>query len=168
MNNLKFDHRGLCVNSDNVIKKWNRNFPLEDWWAVYQIYQKFDPRVVQILEVNINSNYFVMEKLHGIDLEQEIDQLNFHEKKHVLKETVDIFSNFFKFKSRLLHPEELFFHVDFRLSNLMFTNNKEIKLLDPDSFDIVALDKPNNVLNFGRYLDCLVTLKEQILLAGLK
>lgn len=168
MGKIKFDHRGLCFQNDCVIKQWRRNFPLDEWWNIYDQYQTYDERVVKVHEINLKEKYFVMEKLTGLDLKYDIDKLNFNQKKFILQEVVDIFSKFFSFTGKGLHREEIFFHVDYRLSNFLFINDKSVKLVDPDSFEVVALDKGNNVLHFGRYLDCLVTLKEQILIGQLK
>lgn len=162
MGKIKFDHRGLCFQKNTVIKKWTRNNQLEEWFRIYQDLQKFDSSMVKIIDVDTEQNYFVMERLHGLCMEKQIDHLHFEHKKEMFIQTCDIFNSILQFKSSLLQKDEIFFSVDFRLANLIYTEEGKVRLVDPDSFEVVNLRKRNNFLLFGRYFDCVTTLKEQM------
>ena len=49
-----------------MIKKWKRFYPLDPWWHIYKEYQKFDTRVVQVLDVQKDT--FEMEDINGENL----------------------------------------------------------------------------------------------------
>jgi serine/threonine protein kinase len=150
------------TDSDVFVKYWSDAYPFEKWWTVYQEYQKYEPRTVQILETNFKKDYFVMEAIKGKVLEQEMILLDFNQKKKVLLETMDIFNNFFRFECNTLSQTEVFFHRDFRTENIIYTDTGEVKLVDPNSFGAVPLDRMNNMLFFGKYLDVLMSIKERL------
>lgn len=148
---------------DNVfVKYWYDAYPFEDWWNVYQEYQKYEKRTVKVFEVNFKKKYFIMEPIKGKVLESEMILLNFDQKKKVLLETMDIFNNFFKFKCNTLNETEVFFHRDFRTENLIYTDTGDVKLVDPNSFGAVPLDRMNNMLFFGKYMDVLSSIRDRL------
>lgn len=153
--------------SDTYIKYYKDSYPFKKWWEVYKDYQKYESRTVQVLEVNFTKNYFVMENIKGINLEHEMIKLDFAESKEVLLQTMDIFNNFFKFQCKHLHNTEVFFHRDYRTENLIFDENKKVRLIDPNSFGNVPLDRMNNLLFFGRYMDTLTSIRERLSFAEL-
>jgi len=148
--------------SDVFVKYWYERYNFEKWWSVYQDYQNYEPRAVQILDVNFKKRYYLMESIHGVNLEHEMIALGFNDSKKILIDTMDIFNNFFKFKSKNLHETEIFFHKDFRTENLIFDKNNTVRLVDPDSFSNVPLDRMNNLLFFGRYMDTLTSIRERL------
>jgi hypothetical protein len=46
--------------------------------------------------------------------------------------------------------------------NLLFDENKTVRLVDPNSFHNVPLDRMNNLLFFGRYMDTLTSIRERL------
>ena len=101
------------------------------------------------------------------NLEHEMITLGFNDSKKILIDTMDIFNNFFKFKSENLYETEVFFHKDFRTENLIYDKNNTVRLVDPDSFSNVPLDRMNNLLFFGRYMDTLTSIRERLSFAEL-
>ncbi len=153
--------------SDTFVKYYSDRAPFEKWWSVYREYQNFEHRTVQVLDVNFKKKYFVMESIKGINLEHEMIKLDFEDTKKVLTQTLEIFSNKFSFACEAMHDTEIFFHKDFRTENLMFDENKNVRLVDPDSFSVLPLDRMNNLLFFGRYMDTLTSIRERLSFAEL-
>jgi thiamine kinase-like enzyme len=118
-----------------MIKKWKRFYPLSPWWNIYKEYQKFDTRVVQVLDVQKDS--FEMEDINGENLKDCIfsNYISFEQKQDILRDVVDIVNNIFKFKHQDCH---LFWHDDLQLKNFMYTKNNEVRLIDPDSFTPIS------------------------------
>jgi len=176
MKNRKYNKLKKCehypalfydAESDTFVKYYHGRYGLEKWWNIYREYQEFEPRAVKVLEVNLKRNYFVMESIKGINLEHEMIQLNFEDTRKVLVQTLDIFSNQFNFKCDCLYETEVFYHKDFRTENLMFDENNTVRIVDPDSFSAVPLDRMNNLLFFGRYMDTLYSIRERLSFAEL-
>ena len=162
MTELDFNQRGICFLADRVLKKWPKEHSIERWASVYEKFQDYDARVVKVLDVNYEKNYFEMELVTGIDCEKQMYTLSFEDKKRILIDVMDIHSNFFKFTCKELQQTEIFVHLDFRIDNLIYTKEKNVKLIDPDSFGIVPLDRMNNHLYFGKYIDTLYNIKEKL------
>jgi len=153
--------------SGTFVKYYNDRYGFEKWWNIYREYQEFEPRTVQVLEVNFKRKYFVMESIKGINLEHEMIKLDFEDTKKVLIQTLDLFSNQFNFKCNSMYETEVFYHKDFRTENLMFDENNTVRLVDPDSFSVVPLDRMNNLLFFGKYMDTLNSIRERLSFAEL-
>jgi len=142
------------------------SWDIDKWWNIYQEYQKYDSRVVKVLEIDRNNNCIVMEYVNGLNCEKQLYNLNFTTKKKILIEVMDIFANFFKFSCEKLSSGEIFFHKDFKTDNIYYADGG-VKLLDPDSFSAVPLDRMNNLLYFGRYTETLYDIKEKLSYAEL-
>lgn len=162
---IEFNERGMCFFKNRIVKKYPwPNRDITKWFDLYQQYQEFDSRVIKVLSVNLTERYYEMESIQGLTIEKQLFQLDFDKKKKILLEVMDIFQNFFKFKSELLKKTESFIHLDLRSDNILYTGDVEasVKLIDPDSFTIVSLNQMNNTLYFGRYTDTLYDLKEKL------
>jgi len=148
-----------------------KNYPsgswdIDKWWNIYQEYQRYDSRVVQVLNIDKRNNLIEMEYVDGLNCEKQLYNLDFNTKKKILIEVMDIFANFFKFRSAKISNGEIFFHKDFKTDNIYYTEHG-VKLLDPDSFSAVPLDRMNNLLYFGRYTETLYDIKEKLSYAEL-
>lgn len=156
-NNVFYDK-----DSNTFIKLWYSRQRITRWWSIYKDYQSFDERAVQVVDINFNEGYFVMEAVSGHNLYQEMILLNFEEKKKILLETMDIFHKCFEFQSKALNKKEVWFHADYRTENLIYSDQGILKLVDPDSFIAVPLSRMNNLLFFGKYMDTLNSIKERL------
>lgn len=162
---IEFNERGMCFFKNRIAKKYPwPNRDIKKWFDLYQQYQEFDPRVIKVLNLNQAERYYEMELIQGLTIEKQLHKLDFGKKKKILLEVMDIFQNFFKFKSKLLKDTESFIHLDVRSDNILYTGDVDVslQLIDPDSFTIVPLNQMNNHLYFGRYTDTLYDIKEKM------
>ena len=120
-----------------MIKEWKRWYSIEQWYDNYKEYQKFDERVVKVKEIYENS--FEMEVIKGDILSQVMIENNLDRevKLHITRQVMDIINNMFQFKPKI---GQFFWHDDTQLKNFMLEPDFNVKLIDPDSFQIISFD----------------------------
>lgn len=126
------------------------------WFDVYKAYHEFDPRVVELYDIQGNTLY--MEYIEGEPLEPEMMK-HMHEppytEKHIreaLNQIIDIVNNMFQFTHKYLLPSMMFYHNDIHPGNFVLQKDGTVRLIDPEAFFIV--DGLNH-LKHGRLLDTL-------------
>jgi len=141
----------------SFFKRWKRlGDNINDWYEIYKEYQKFDNRVVKVIKVNETA--FEMEKIEGENLRDCIlsNSISFEEKQYILEQIIDIFNNMFKFKHKNCH---LFWHDDIQLKNFIYTKDKKIILLDPDSFTPIRFDNSKHFeFELGKFTNTIYNL----------
>ena len=58
-------------------------------------------------------------------------------KLHITRQVMDIINNMFQFKPKI---GQFFWHDDTQLKNFMLEPDFNVKLIDPDSFQIISFD----------------------------
>lgn len=156
------------IYKDNIIIKPYLNsdahdhHSIQDWFEYYKSYADFEPRAVKVFSINPSKNNFAMENLKGFSLDKhdKLARLTNEEHRFILSELGLIFSNFFKFKNLNIPDNRMFLHMDIHVGNLMYTEDKEVKLIDPDSCFISVINEPRNITFYGKYVDTLLYLRE--------
>lgn len=157
-----------CIpNQFEVTKKYqgsdsHDHHHLEEWFELYSAYSTFDNRLVKVTSINKTKKTFNMEKINGFSLDnwRQLHQLTTNDYKYILKELTSIFSNFFEFEHHLIPNNCMFLHMDIHVGNLMYTDDKKLILIDPDSCFNSVINEPRHMTFYGKYFDCLLYLKE--------
>jgi len=127
---------------NKVIKTLNHRAPFTQ--EEFNLYQKFSADkdyCVKLYKWN-NSNSYSMEKLHILcNLEESLhSRVNYNVPLEKLEETlstyIKIFTDCIEFSKENLPSGKYFMHRDLNLSNVVYTENYDIKLIDVDAFEI--------------------------------
>ena len=123
---------------NTILKYHDRNHLNEQWFQLYQKFQKTDTRFIQVLDVGFCSKkeqYFVrMEKVTKKFIRLDILMSKYKNetlKKRLFGEWLDIFGSFIKFDC----GKKIFYHDDMKPKNLIYLEESQsLRVLDPDSF----------------------------------
>lgn len=154
----------LTFKNSTVVKNYSlekTNHSIQEWHNLYQCYCAHEARAVKVVSASVKNKNFTMERLDGFVLSDsaKVYRLPWQERFYIISEITSIFSKFWTFEHPNLRENQRFIHLDLHTPNFFYTTDKELKLIDPDSFQIVNMNTPQRVL-YGRYFDTLQYLKE--------
>lgn len=129
-----------------------------EWWELYQQAQDINPQIVKVYEFNETEMTITMEHVSGFSLNdvQTVQKLDIKERRNITAMILELYASMFKFN---VSEEAIFMHRDFLLPNIMYTEDKNLKLVDPDSFMLIYPKGPNSVF-YGNLFDTLICCKE--------
>jgi len=135
----------ISIQDDVVVKKINKNFIniSIEWFEFYKALAAKNKYLVKVLDIDIKRNILYMENL-GNCIHTEACLKDPYLKNRATKEIVcDIiialntaWSDSIEF-SKSLQGNEFFVHTDLSLDNIVLTPNNKIKVIDPDSFQLI-------------------------------
>ena len=150
------------IKSLTATSKKNIHITDKRWIDLYDSYYEFDDRVVKIYKVKNVPFQIHMEQIEGFNLSQieKIKELDWDERRFIYKEVIDIFFKHLSFSHKLLTTRQTFFHNDYHLNNLVYSNGR-VRLIDPESFTRFQLDTLYSMY-YGKFLETFTTLKNVI------
>ena len=137
------------------IEKYNR-----EWFELYTNYQMYDDRVVKVFKIQNDKMY--MEHLQNGILLSEIERLRllpYTTRRFIFEQMIQIYTNQFYFKHKLLRDEQVFIHADYWLKNLIYTNDRVV-LIDADSFLVTSIG--DQYMRFSKFLDSVNILQYKL------
>ena len=111
------------------------------WFEYYSQLSKNNKYLVKIFTMDAKTNSFTMENLGEVtSVEQCLKQSDKYVTKKVLCDIIlaltTTWAQGIEF-SKLLDNDKFFVHTDLSLCNIVMTKDKQIKVIDPDSYTIV-------------------------------
>ena len=90
-----------------------------EWKEVYKRFYAYDPRVVQVLDVD--SDYIVMERLEGWTLDDtaRLCALEARERKQILQTVVSLHNSMLQWSDSCLDETSVWMHNDLDLQNFL-------------------------------------------------
>ena len=128
-----------------------------EWKEVYKRFYAYDPRVVQVLDVD--ADYIIMERLEGWTLDDtaKLCALEARERKQILQTVVSLHNSMLQWSDSCLDESTVWMHNDMDLQNFMYTDSG-IRLIDPESFDVRTLGIQHNNSRYGKFFELYVKL----------
>ncbi len=129
------------------------------WWELYQLAQEKNDKLVKILSFDKDAMTITMEDVSGFNLDNisEIKKLSIEERRNITAQIIELYASLWRFH---VSDDDIFMHRDFLLVNIMYTKEKKLKLVDPDSFMLFSPKGPNGFGWYGNIFDVLITCKE--------
>jgi len=141
--------RSMVVHNDQSI---------DEWINYYLKFQDQEQCLVKITNFNKSKLQMTMEKVQGIDLADTeiVAKLPREVRRDIGCQIVTLYGRMHKWT---VNTRDIFFHKDFNTSNIMYNpETKLIKLIDPDSFQVLQPYSINSVYH-GGFIDTLYAIK---------
>ena len=142
--------RSMVVHNDQSI---------HEWLNYYLKFQDQEQGLVKIIDFDHSNSQMKMEKVRGINLAdtEAVATLPREVRRDIGSQIITLYGRMQKWT---VNTHEIFFHKDFNTSNIMYNpKTKLIKLIDPDSFQILQPYKINSVYH-GAFIDTLYAIKQ--------
>ena len=146
----KLSIRSMCVHNDESV---------DEWLNYYLQFQDQEQCLVKIIDFDKTNSQMTMEKVKGINLAdtESVSKLPREVRRDIGCQIVTLYGRMHKWT---VNKHAIFFHKDFNTSNIMYNpKTKLIKLIDPDSFQILYPYSINSVYH-GGFIDTLYAIKQ--------
>ena len=109
----------------------------DKWLSCYKLLQEQCPNITKVYEVNGREQSIVMENLGVIETGYKKFSKGSITKDFIINTIITVnncWSKMLKFSQTLPFKNKYFIHCDYTLSNIVYTADQTIKIIDPDSF----------------------------------
>ena len=161
MTKLIFEnHKSKIYDYGNKIVKEGINPYRKNILKHLQKLNEFDNRIVKLYSWDkttitmekINIKYSLFEYVESFDESFSDFKLN-----NYISEYIDIWNNFFQFSFKHFDQDQIIFHEDYRLTNVVVDQDDNLRVIDPEGFKIRSY---NCTLEPGLFFDNLIRLHE--------
>lgn len=142
--------RSMCVHNDQSIDEWLNH---------YLQFQNQEQCLVKITNFDKSTSQMTMERVQGINLAdtQSVANLSREVRRDIGCQIITLYGRMHKWT---VNTNDIFFHKDFNTSNIIYNpKTKLIKLIDPDSFQVLYPYNINSVYH-GGFIDTLYAIKQ--------
>lgn len=149
----------IRIVNNRCVKHHNKSHRDNFWLNEYNKLQNFETRLIKVYSVNESEKTLEMEFINKPfqTLADMLREKNYNREilMHCLVEYMDIYKNFFEYSKQF--DNGMMIHHDFTLKNVILIEEKEIKVLDPDSVSFMKTDRYYGSKG-GKYLESFMML----------
>jgi len=146
------NERSMCIHNNEYMSP-------RKWFDNYVGFQRIYPQLVHISKFDEIELSFEMEKIEGFVLSDldTLKTLSIRERRNIASSVIILWGKIYNFT---ISDKFTFIHKDFCVNNLMYdTKNRQVRLIDPDSFNIVSPSLDHAVF-FGPFIDTIYNMKQ--------